>query len=94
MVIFPLLTLWHSKVGSRVLCLGFKRSGVGHATQVLYIANAEVLTDGGFFSYNEAAGGWDTPQSAQFILHNLLASHMDALGAMQTKDGARSLAEV
>ena len=65
-----------------------------NATQVLYVANAEMLTDGGFFSYNEAAGGWDTPQSAQFILHNLLASHKDALGAMRTKDGARSLAEV
>ena len=58
------------------------------------MANAEVLTDGGFYSYNEAAGGWDTPQSAQFILHNLLASHKDALAAMRTKDGARSLAEV
>ena len=58
------------------------------------MANAEVLTDGGFFSYNEAAGGWDTPQSAQLILHNLLASRKDALGAMRTKDGARSLAEV
>lgn len=58
------------------------------------MANAEVLTDGGFFSYNEAAGGWDTPQSAQLILHNLLASHKDALGAMRTTDGAQSLAEV
>ena len=69
-------------------------SSAQYGTQVLYVANAEVLTDGGFFSYNEAAGGWDTPQSAQFILHNLLASHRDALGAMRTKDGAQSLAEV
>ena len=62
--------------------------------QVLYVANAEVLTDGGFYSSNEAAGGWDTPQAAQYILHNLLASHKDALAALKTADGARSLAEV
>lgn len=64
------------------------------ALQVLYVANAEMLTDGGFYSYNEAAGGWDTPQSAQYILHNLMVSHKDALGDTRTKDGARSLAEV
>lgn len=62
--------------------------------QVLYVANAEVLTDGGFYSFNEAAGGWDTPQAAQYILHNLLTSHKDALAASKTADGARSLAEV
>ncbi len=62
--------------------------------QVLYVANAEVLIDGGFYSFNEAAGGWDTPQAAQYILHNLLASHQDALAALKTADGARSLAEV
>ena len=62
--------------------------------QVLYVANAEVLTDGGFYSQNEAADGWDTPQSAQYILHNLLASHRDALEKLRTKDGSRSLAEV
>lgn len=62
--------------------------------QVLYVANAEVLTDGGFYSFNEAAGGWDTPQAAQYILHNLLASHKVALAALKTADGARSLAEV
>ena len=62
--------------------------------QVLYVANAEVLTDGGFYSQNEAADGWDTPQSAQYILHNLLASHRDALAKLRTRDGTRSLAEV
>lgn len=62
--------------------------------QVLYVANAEILTDGGFYSQNEAADGWDTPQSAQYILHNLLASHRDALEKLRTKDGTRSLAEV
>ncbi len=77
-----------------VLCLLIGSLKSENATQVLYVANAEMLTDGGFFSYNEAAGAWDTPQSAQFILHNLLASHKDALEAMRTKDGARSLAEV
>lgn len=77
-----------------VLCLLIGSLKSENATQVLYVANAEMLTDGGFFSYNEAAGGWDTPQSAQFILHNLLASHKDALGAMRTTDGVRSLAEV
>ena len=62
--------------------------------QVLYVANAEVLTDGGFYSQNEAANGLDTPQSAQYILHNLLASHRDALAKLRTRDGTRSLAEV
>jgi len=65
-----------------------------HALQVLYVPNAEVLTDGGFYSYNESAGAWDTPQSAQYILQNLLTSHKDALEAMKTTDGARSLAAV
>ena len=64
------------------------------ALQLLYVPNAEVLTDGGFYSYNESAGAWDTPQSAQYILQNLLTSHKDALEAMTTKDGARSLAAV
>ena len=91
-----LLLLRSGRLGGRgqFLCVPIRCSMLMHAMQVLYVANAEVLTDGGFFSYNEAAGGWDTPQSAQYILHNLLASHKDALAAMRTKDGARSLAEV
>ena len=61
--------------------------------QVLYLANAEVLLDGGNYSYNEAAKGFDTLESAKFILHNLLAAHRGALESIKATDGEQSLAE-
>lgn len=59
------------------------------------MADAGVLTAGGNFRRCEAdPGAWDTPESAQLLLHNLLAAHGDALGGLRTPDGAASLAEV
>ncbi|CAL8465449.1 g4985 [Coccomyxa elongata] len=59
----------------------------------LYIPNAEVLTAGGTFAYNKEKNEWDTPESAKYILHNLLAAHREALQGMRTVDGSRSLLE-
>ena len=47
--------------------------------QALYVPNAEVLTAGGTFAYNKEEKEWDTPESAKYILHNLLAAHREAL---------------
>lgn len=63
--------------------------------QVLYVADAGVLTAGGNFRRSEAEpGAFDTPESAQLLLHNLVSAHADALGTLRTPDGASSLAEV
>ena len=59
------------------------------------MADAGVLTAGGNFRPCTAdPGAFDTPESAQLLLHNLLAAHGPALGALRTPDGAASLAEV
>ena len=50
--------------------------------------------DGGTFAFNEEKDGYDTPESAKYILHNLLVSHGDALGKLRMPDSDRSLAEV
>lgn len=47
--------------------------------QALYVPNAEVLTAGGTFAHNKEKNEWDTPESAKYILHNLLAAHREAL---------------
>jgi hypothetical protein len=60
----------------------------------VYVPNAEVLTDGGFFGFNEQKDGYDTPESAKYILHNVLASHKESLSALRMPDGSRSLEDV
>ncbi|KAK9903455.1 hypothetical protein WJX75_006121 [Coccomyxa subellipsoidea] len=60
----------------------------------VYLPNAEVLTAGGTFAYNKDAEVWDTPESAKYILHNLLAAHRDALQGMRSVDGSCSVAEL
>ena len=63
--------------------------------QVLYVADAGVLTGGGTFARSEAEpGSFDTPEAAQLLLHNLLAAHEAQMGGLRTPDGSRSLAEV
>lgn len=74
----------HSKKLDKGLC----------CAQAVYVPNAEVLTAGGTFAYNKDAEAWDTPESAKYILHNLLAAHRDALQGMHSVDGSCSVAEL
>ena len=63
--------------------------------QVLYLPDAGVLTAGGTFKRSDTeAGAFDTPESAQLLLHNLLAAHKEQLGRLRAPDGASSLEEV
>jgi hypothetical protein len=62
---------------------------------VLYLADAGVLTAGGTFKPSEADPRlFDTMESAQLLLHNLMAAHEPTLAQLRAPSSARSLAEV
>lgn len=62
---------------------------------MLYLADAGVLTAGGTFKCCEAEPAvFDTMESAQLLLHNLMAAHQPALAQLRSPNSAGSLAEV
>ena len=60
---------------------------------MLYVPAALQLTHGGTFG-RHADSGWDNPECAKLILHNLLASHRTQLDTLKSSNGSRSLAEI
>lgn len=59
--------------------------------QVVYVPHAQQLTQGGFYYKSKAHPGmWDTAESAQLLLQNLMASHRDALEALPARLDAES----
>ena len=54
--------------------------------QVVYVPQAQQLTQGGFFYKSKTHPGmWDTAESAQLLLQNLVASHREALEALSAR---------
>ena len=61
---------------------------------VVYIPSCENLVDGGMYHKNEAAGGWDTPDHARWLINAILSSHGHRLESVSVPSGDRSLREV
>jgi hypothetical protein len=60
----------------------------------VYVPHAEQLTGGGFFYKSKAHPGlWDTAESAQLLLRNLLAAHRAALKALPARLDAERAAD-
>ena len=54
--------------------------------QVVFVPQAQQLTQGGFFYKSKTHPGmWDTAESAQLLLQNLVASHREALEALSAR---------